>query len=181
MQDEIRIMLKYAKENPMREAIVLLLLQTGTRAEEPANFIWKDFYKDNRTLSVSIKSDWNPKFCKERTLHLSNKLTGMIDGLPRKGDYIFIQTDSRSSGKKFSQSQMWRFIIDDFVKKLGIDGNFIKFRDTYASYSLACGVDMAKVQYRMGHKSLTETDKYSNAIHEPIGNDRSCNNKCVLW
>lgn len=44
-------------------------------------------------------------------------------------------------------------------------------RDTYSSYSIACGVDVAKVQDRLGHESLKETDRYAKAINEPIADD----------
>ena len=56
-------------------------------------------------------------------------------------------------------------------KELAIKGHLHKFRDTYASYSIACGVDIAKVQFRLGHESLRETDRYAMAINEPIAND----------
>ena len=172
-QDEIRLMLKFSKkEDPMLQTLVLLMLQAAPRREEVTHFYWKDFNKENLTLRVSKKDGWSPKHGRERTLKLSYELGDLIDRLPRKNDYIFTQIEGRRKGHPFSNSQIERFIIESFVKKLGIDEAWLhKFRETYASYSLACGVDMPKVQHRIGHKSLKETDKYSNAIHVPIGDD----------
>ncbi|MEA3489740.1 MAG: site-specific integrase [Candidatus Omnitrophota bacterium] len=170
-QDEIRIMLKYSKKDPLLETLILLLLQTGIRKEEIVHFKWNDFNKDNRTLRVSKKDGWNPKRGKERMLILSYRLTEMIDNLERKDEYIFTQTEGRNKGKRFSGSQIYRYIKEDFLDSLSIAGYLHKFRDTYASYSIAGGVDVAKVQWRLGHSSLKETDKYAMAINEVISED----------
>ncbi len=160
-QDEIRLMFKYSKKDPMLDTMILLLLQTGSRKEEVSNFKWNDFNRDNNTLKVSRKDDWHPKRDKERILRLSDKLTRMLSKLKRESDYIFTQKAGRNKGKKFSGSQLYRYVIYNFLKKLAIKGHLHKFRDTYASYSIACGVDIAKVQHRLGHESLKETDRYT--------------------
>ena len=170
-QDEIRLMLKYSKENPMLEVLILLLLQAAPRRQEIVNFKWSDFYKENMTLKVSRKEGWNPKKDKERILKLSNRLTEMLNNLERKSDYIFTQQEGRNKGNKFSNSGIYRYIVPRFLKRLAIEGDMHKFRDTYASYSIACGVDVAKVQWRLAHESLKETDKYAMAINEPIEDD----------
>jgi len=170
-QDEIRLMLKYSKENSTLEALVFLLLQAAPRRQEIVNFQWNDFYKENMTLKVSRKEKWNPKKDKERILKLSHRLTGMISNLEHKSEYIFTQTEGRNKGKKFSNSEIYRYIVERFLKRLSIEGDMHKFRDTYASYSIACGVDVAKVQWRLGHESLKETDKYVMAINEAIATD----------
>ena len=170
-QDEIRLMFKYSKEDPMLDAMILLLLQTGARKEEVGNFKWSDLNKENNTLRVSRKDDWHPKRDKERILRLSYRLTGSLNRLKRNSDYIFTQTSGRSEGRKFSGSQLYRYVIYDFLRKLAMKGHLHKFRDSYASYSLACGVDIAKVQHRLGHESLKETDRYAMAINEPVGED----------
>ena len=170
-QDEIRLMFKYSKEDPMLDAIILLLLQTGARKEEISNFKWSDLNRENNTLKVSRKDNWRPKRDKERILRLSYRLTSMLNKIRSNSDYIFTQTTGRNKGKKFSGSQLYRYIICDFLKKLAIKGHLHKFRDTYASYSLACGVDVAKVQHRLGHESLKETDRYAMVINEAIGED----------
>ena len=167
-QGEIELMCKYSKDNPILEVMTLLLLQTGARKEEVSNFTWTDFNKDNNTLKVSIKDNWTPKFGKERILRLSDRLTSMIAKIPHDSAYIFTQVSGRSMGKKFSGSQLYRFMIYEFVEKIGIKGHIHNFRDTYASYSLACGVDMAKVKDRLGHESLKETDRYSKVLNETI-------------
>ena len=170
-QDEIRIMLKYSKKDTILETLILLLLQTGIRKEEIVHFKWNDFNKDNRTLRVSKKDGWTPKRGKERMLVLSCRLAEMIDNLERKDGYIFTQTEGRNKDKKFSGSQIYRYIKEGFLDLLSIPGYLHKFRDTYASYSIACGVDVAKVQWRLGHSSLKETDKYAMAINEVITED----------
>ena len=170
-QDEIRLMFKYSKEDSVLDTMILLLLQTGARKEEVSNFKWTDLNQPNKTLKVSRKDDWRPKRDKERILRLSDRLVKMINKLKKNDDYIFSQTTGRSKGKKFSGSQLYRYVIRDFLKKLAIKGHLHKFRDTYASYSLACGVDIAKVQHRLGHESLKETDRYAMAINETIGED----------
>ena len=170
-QDEICLMLRYSKEDPMLDTMILLLLQTGVRKEEVCNFKLSDLNQDNNTLKVSRKDDWRPKRDKERILRLSGRLAGMLNKPRRTGDYIFTQSFGRSKGKKFSGSQLYRYVIYNFLRKLAIKGHLHKFRDSYASYSLACGVDIAKVQHRLGHESLKETDRYSMAINEPIKDD----------
>ncbi len=155
----------------MLETLILLLLQAAPRRDENLHFMWKDLNRDTLTLKVSKKPNWSPKHGKERFLKLSYKLANLINTLPRKGDYIFTQVKGRREGHPFSTSQLERFVVDGFIKKLGIKGYLHKFRDNYASYSLACGVDTPKVQSRMGHKSLKETDKYVTAINEKIDTD----------
>lgn len=170
-QDEIRMMLRFSKDNPMLETIVLLLLQAAPRRQEIIHFIWKDFNTEEATLKVSRKDNWRPKKNKERILKLSHRLRDMIEGLERRNEYIFTQTEGRNNGKKFSTGEIYRYLIKRFVSKLGIKGDIHKFRDTYASYSIASGVDVAKVQWRLGHSSLNETNKYAMAINEPIADD----------
>ncbi|MEA3328940.1 MAG: site-specific integrase, partial [Candidatus Omnitrophota bacterium] len=87
--------------------------------------------------------------------------------LKGNSEYIFTQPND----KKFSGTQIFRFVITNFLKELAVKGHLHKFRDTYASYSIACGVDIAKVQSRLGHESLRETDRYAMAINEPIASD----------
>jgi len=166
-QDEIRLMFKFSKKDPILDAMLLLLLQTGARKEEVSNFKWSDLNIETKTLKVSRKDDWCPKRDKERILRLSDRLTKILCKLRRYSDYIFTQKNKR----KFSGTQLFRYVITNFLKKLAIKGHLHKFRDTYASYSLACGVDIAKVQHRLGHESLKETDRYAMAINEPIADD----------
>jgi len=170
-QDEIRMMLMYAKKDVYLDVIILLLLQAGPRKGEVIHFKWSDFNKETRTLKVSIKDKWAPKHGRERILRLSERLAGKIDNLPRVNEYIFIQSGAIAEGRRFSGSQFKRYVIYKFVNKLGIEGWLHKFRDTYASYSLACGVDIVKVKERLGHNSLKETDKYARAINEVIVDD----------
>jgi integrase/recombinase XerD len=175
-QDEILLMLRYLPgESATKQSMIRLLLETGIRRDEIPNFYWSDFDEDKRMLAVTRKPDvdWDPKHDRERTLFLSKELTDLISQLPRgDGKHIFIQDRGRNMGQQFSSSGIWTYIVTDYCKKLGIPkAGPHRFRDSYACYALACGVDIATVRENMGHSDLSTTSKYVRRINGPIHDD----------
>ena len=123
------------------------------RKEELIYAKWENFNEERRTLWLPETKEKKPK-----SIFLSERTFRAIKSLPNKGISIFLN----------SKNKVWVKINRDiriFCGQLGIKGYTHKFRHTYASYSLACGMPVQTLKSRLGHGSLATTDNYSQVIN----------------
>ncbi len=74
-----------ACSNKRVATLLQILKETGARIGEAARLKWVDFDVERRTLCISSPE----KNSEPRIFHISEKLAGMLNSLPRKGEYIF--------------------------------------------------------------------------------------------
>jgi len=163
-QHEILLMLDEAKKvSDNLYGTIITFLQTGLRKEELIYAQWIDLNDDRKLLQIRAKTIgenkfWVPKNRKEREVFLPELAYKAICKLPRVEEYIFLNR----------QGRIWIKVDRDlkrFFEQIKIAGNAHRFRHSYASYSLACGMPLQTLRTRLGHTSLETTDKYSHAIN----------------
>ncbi|MBW2044311.1 MAG: tyrosine-type recombinase/integrase [Deltaproteobacteria bacterium] len=155
---EIESMIKESKKDKQLNAVILFLLQTGVREEGTIKAKWINLNEDKRTLKTIWKGGG------EKVVFLSKLTFNAIKRLPQLNEYVFPNPHS-------SEIKYWAKLardIREFCKGLDIKGNLHKFRHTYASYSLACGMPLQTLRDKLGHYSVAETDKYSHVINESL-------------
>jgi len=162
-QHEIPLMLDESKKvSDSLYGTIITFLQTGLRKEELIYAQWVDLNDDRKVLKIRAKligenKYWRPKNGKEREVFLPELAYKAICKLPRVEEYIFLNRHGR----------IWIKVDRDlkrFFEQIKIGGNAHRFRHTYASYSLACGIPLQTLRTRLGHASLETTDKYSHVI-----------------
>ena len=95
-----------------------------------------------------------------RQIGISATLSDMLKALPKHGPYVFCQEnghphETNKPSKEFTK----------LTKKLKMKSNFHMLRHTHASFLLAAGLDIIKVQRRLGHeRPSTTTDLYGHLI-----------------
>ena len=152
---------------------ILLVAKTGMRFSEALALTPKDFDFAHQTLSISktwdykgdggflptknkssvrkIQIDW------QLVIQFSELIKGMPEDKP-----IFVQ-----EGKKVYNSTV-NDILERYCKKANIPVISVHgLRHTHASLLLFAGVSIASVARRLGHSSMTTTQKtYLHIIHE---------------
>lgn len=151
-QDEIKLMLKEAEGK--LKSMITLLLQTGMRKGEINNLEWTDIDLENRTVSINVKEGWAPKDKTYRRLPLYEESYKTLSQLhPAENGYIFGNPNIHLD-RTFKR----------FFDTIGIKGSIKKFRDTYASYSLACRMPLQNLINNLGHSDIRTTQIYLQAV-----------------
>jgi len=151
-EDDIKLMLE--KAGGKLKAMITLLLQTGMRKGEINNLEWSDIDLENKTVSINIKEGWSPKDKTYRRLPLYEESHNVLVELKLEGNgYIFGKPDRHLDR-----------IFKRFFDKIGVKGSVRKFRDTYASYSLACGMPLQNLKDNLGHSDIRTTQIYLQVV-----------------
>lgn len=151
-EDEIIFMLENARGR--LKAMIVLLLQTGMRKGEINNLEWSDIDLENKTVSINIKEGWSPKDKTYRRLPLYEESYKTLTELKSEGNGFVFGKPERHLDRTFKR----------FFDKIGIKGTVRKFRDTYASYSLACGMPLQNLKDNLGHSDIRTTQIYLQAV-----------------
>ena len=147
-EDDIKFMPEKAEGK--LKAMIILLLQTGMRKGEINNLEWSDIDLENKTVSINIKEGWSPKDKTYRRLPLYEEShKALIELKPEGNGYIFGKPD-----RTFKR----------FFDKISIKGSVRKFRDTYASYSSACGMPLQNLKDNLGHSDIRTTQIYLQVV-----------------
>jgi len=128
-----------------------LALNTGMRKSEILNLRWADI-QEGRAI-VRGKGD------KLRSVPLNSTARGIIQGQPRKTEYIFDIPNRH-------QHDLLRRTVDGIEKMTGIPFHFHLLRHRFASQLVARGVDLVTVARILGHSKLTTTLIYSHSSDE---------------
>lgn len=153
--------------------LILLIAKTGIRFSEALGLTPKDFDFSQQTISINKTYDYkdNTGFAETKNKTSNRKLqldwltvsqfSGLIKGLPEDKP-IFI-----NEGKKTFNSTI-NGILERHCKKHNIPVISIHgLRHTHASLMLFAGVSIASVAKRLGHASMTTTQKtYLHIIQE---------------
>ncbi len=167
-QDEIRKILSVRDSKD--RAVLLLDIQAGLRKGEMASRKWKhiDFEKD--IIWVLSEKEFVPKDKESRQVPLRKEAKEALlnwhkeSKFNKEEDFIFY-------GKTRQKITHFDRFMLNVLAKAGVKGSCQKFRDTFASYSLACGVPPQNVRDWLGHSSLKVTDNYSNYLPKAVESD----------
>ena len=151
--------------------IILLIAKTGMRFSEAIGLTPKDFDFAHQTLSISKTWDYKNKSGFQETKNKSSirkiqldwqtvtQFSGLLKNLP-EDEPIFV--------KERIYNSTINGILERHCKKLNIPILSIHgLRHTHASILLFAGVSIASVARRLGHASMTTTQKtYLHIINE---------------
>jgi integrase len=182
-QDDIRVMLR--TENKRGRAMLLLDLQGGLRKGEMGSRRWKHIDMDRDIIFVREEDGFTPKDKDARQVPLRaetkkallewrevskhNKEQDLI--FPNaKGKEFLVNIKNQKNGKTYTRSNFDKPMLV-LLKEIGIKGHCKKFRDTAASYWLACGVPPQNVRDWLGHEDIETTDHYANYVPKAIEPD----------
>lgn len=139
----------HADKRPMEVAVVRLLLLTGCRKSEIRTLQWSDYRDGNLFLRDSKTGP--------RTVWLSEPARAVLDGIERKGRWIF----PASKGDR-PRSAAW---LDSFWFMLRVeadleDVHLHDLRHTTASLALRQGETVLAIGRLLGHRRPETTLKY---------------------
>lgn len=134
--------------------LLQLLKETGARIGEAAKMTWIDFDSDRRTARVQPEKGSNP-----RIFSISEKLTGMLNALPKKTDYIFHTNTSMLRSIFASQrARAAAKLNNPRLKRI----TFHTLRHWKGTMEYHKTKDPWHVKRVLGHKTLKSTEVYIN-------------------
>ena len=158
---------------------ILIVSKTGMRFSEALALTPKDFDFAHQTLSIN--KTWNYKGdggfiptknkSSVRKIQIDWKTVMQFAQLTKEMDEnepIFIEKEEDGNGYKPVYNSTVNSILEKYCKKLGINAISIHgLRHTHASILLFAGVSIGSVARRLGHASMTTTQKtYLHVIQE---------------
>ena len=161
--DEIRRLSHVLDEKrahqPLLAAIVRLLLLTGCRKSEILALKWSDYREGRLCLSDSKTGP--------RTVWLSSPARTLIDGLPRRGRWMFPLPQEQGHLSEGTRHRFWCHVRSEATIE---DVRCHDLRHTYASVALAHGETIVTTGKLLGHNDPATTLKYTHladvSVHE---------------
>jgi len=135
-------------------ALLQLLKETGARIGEAAKLKWTDFDIERRTVRISPEKGSNP-----RIFHISEKLAGMLNSLPRKSEYIF-NPNTKALRESFVKQRKRAAAKLNNPRLNQITFHTIRHWKGTIEYHKT--KDPWHVKKILGHKSLQSTEIYIN-------------------
>lgn len=137
---------------------------TGLRPKELAYLAWDDIDLKAMMLRVHSKPDagFITKTDEERDIPLNKEAVRLLQGLPRKGRWVF------SNGRRPILDI--RKALQTAARKAGIRKRVTQgmLRHTFATHLIRKGVDIITVRQLMGHKSIETTQKYLHGLKDSL-------------
>ena len=146
-----RVLDGHETRHPREAAFVRLLLLTGCRKSEILTLQWSD-YREGRLFLRDGKTG-------PRTVWLSSPARAVLDGLPRKGRWVFPSPQRRAPASSSVFETFWRRVREE----VGIgDVRLHDCRHTYASIAIMQGESITTTARLLGHKDAQTTLKYAH-------------------
>jgi len=163
-KDEADKLLKGLKErsNQLHD-MSLLSLHCGLRAGEIFNLTWNDLDLDQGIITLR-----DTKSGKTRYAYMTNDVKNMFSGLEKKNQLVF---PNRDGNKIIEASNAFGRCVNELGLNEGIEDNrdkvvFHTLRHTYASWLVQQGVGLYVVKERLGHSTITMTERYAHLAPE---------------
>ena len=150
-----RTLKRYEAAYPIPVAILWLLILTGCRKSEIGNLKWSE-YREGHLFLEDSKSG-------PRTVWLSSAARAILDGLPRRGTWIFKKKSTQRPVR--ATERVWRRIRCDADL---VDVRLHDLRHTYASIATMAGETILVVSKLLGHRNASTTMKYTHLSHNTL-------------
>ena len=151
------VLSRYENTRPLEIAAIRLLLLTGCRSNEILSLKWSDYREGHLYLRDSKTGP--------RTVWLSSPARGILDGLPRRGAWIFPARRRRGFLDRTVIQDYWQKVRDE--AGLG-DVRLHDLRHSYASVALLNGATVPTIARLLGHNDTATTLKYTHLNHAAI-------------
>jgi len=139
--------------------IVLTFLLTGMRAGELRHLEWTDIDFERDEIHIRAKQEWTPKDKEDRTVHLHNRLKGVLKKWKQNSNtrYVFGDGDSPCPDKLLPR-------LHRTCKRAGLPNLKVHdLRDEFASHLLMSGVGIETVSKLLGHSDIQIT--WNHYVH----------------
>ena len=151
------VLSRHEPDHPLEIATIRLLLLTGCRRNEILSLKWSDYREGHLYLRDSKTGP--------RTVWLSSPARGILDGLPRRGAWIF--------PARRKQGFLDRTVIQDYWQKVrdeaGLgDVRLHDLRHSYASVAILNGATVPTIARLLGHNDTATTLKYTHLNHTAV-------------
>ena len=151
------VLSRYENTRPLEIATIRLLLLTGCRCNEILSLKWSDYREGHLYLRDSKTGP--------RTVWLSSPVRGILDGLPRRGAWIFPARRRRGFFCLTKIQRYWQKVRDE--AGLG-DVRLHDLRHSYASVALLNGATVPTIARLLGHNDTATTLKYTHLNHTAV-------------
>jgi integrase len=142
--------------NPLDCAYLLLTIYTAARINEINKLRWTDIYDDHLILRTRKCKDSGEK---ERSISLNDTLKEVINQIPKKGEYVFMNP---RTGTKYGYRDKF---LTTLCKKAGVPRfTFHPLRHLAASILSDEGEALSKIQAVLGHEKVTTTAIYIQSL-----------------
>lgn len=135
----------------------IISIYSGLRIGEAMHLEWQDVKWQEHKLHIKVKPEYRLKGGKERFAPMPNELADILRPLAKPHGWIV--PEKPRTGKT-----TWRWFFLRLLRKAGlpIDGRSPhSARHTWASLSVACGVDPFLVMELAGHATLSTSLRYA--------------------
>ena len=146
-----RVLDSHEARYPRNVAFIRLLLLTGCRKSEILTLQWSD-YREGRLFLRDSKTG-------PRTVWLSSAARALLDGLPRRGHWVFPSPQREGPVSATVAETFWRRVRAE----AGItDVRLHDCRHTYASVAIMAGESVTITARLLGHNDAQTTLKYTH-------------------
>ncbi len=145
------VLSRHEPDHPLEAATIRLLLLTGCRRNEILTLKWSDYREGHLYLRDSKTGP--------RTVWLSSPARGILDGLPRRGAWIFPARRRRGFFCRTMIQYYWSKVRGE--AGLG-DVRLHDLRHSYASVALLNGATVPTIAKLLGHNDTATTLKYTH-------------------
>lgn len=152
--EEITRLLDTATE--LWKPVIGFALNTGIRRSELQHLPWEAVNIENRSIVVANIGQFTTKSRRVRHIPLNNTALRIIEGIKRRGNYVFGGDKPFLRGKFNNQFKAIR-------DAAGLqDVGFHTLRHTFASHLVMAGVPIVTVQSLLGHSNVQTTMIYAH-------------------
>ncbi len=151
------VLSRHEPDHPLEIATIRLLLLTGCRRNEILSLKWSDYREGHLYLRDSKTGP--------RTVWLSSPARGILDGLPRRGAWIFPARRRQGFLDRTVIQNYWQKVRDE--AGLG-DVRLHDLRHSYASVALMNGATVPTIARLLGHNDTATTLKYTHLNHTAV-------------
>ena len=151
------VLSRHEPDHPLEAATIRLLLLTGCRRNEILTLKWSDYREGHLYLRDSKTGP--------RTVWLSSPARGILDGLPRRGAWIFPARRRRGFFCRTMIQYYWQKVRDEAGLS---DVRLHDLRHSYASVALLNGATVPTIARLLGHNDTATTLKYTHLNHTAV-------------
>lgn len=145
--------------DPMKLALVTIMLESGTRWTETAHIRWENIDWRGETIFLQDRV----KRGKQRYVPLPGRAKGILSQAKQKVGYVFENPDT---GQPYGSMKT---LFANACRRAGIAKiTPHKLRHAYATFTLAAGADLRLVQTALGHEDVRTTQIYTQVNIEQI-------------
>lgn len=144
--------------NPMLQHIIPMLILTGARKREVLDARWEDIDFEHKSWRIHTTKSGQP-----RHVPLSDGAIGVLDAIPRNGEWIFANEDT---GKPYASIYAsWHTART----RAGLaDVRVHDLRHSFASFLVNAGRSIYEVQRLLGHAHIRTTQRYAHLSKDTL-------------